>query len=73
MLGIDDLALRKSQTYATILVDLERDYIVDLLPDRESATLINWLRAHPGVEIISRDRAMGYAEAATTGAPKLCR
>jgi hypothetical protein len=68
VLSIDGFAFRKGPTYGTILVDLERHYPVDLLPDREPETVAAWLCDHPGVAIISRDHATGYARAAREGA-----
>lgn len=70
VLGIDDFALRKGENYGTILVDLEHRHLVDLLPDREKETVSAWLKAHPGVEVVSRDRASAYTEAVREAAPK---
>jgi transposase len=70
VLGVDDWALRKGQHYGTILVDLERHQIVEVLPARNAEPLVEWLQAHPGVEVFSRDRAPAYAEAARKGAPQ---
>lgn len=69
VLGVDDLAARKGEKYGTILVDLERRRVVDLLPDRSAGTLAAWLRGHPGVEVVSRDRYRPYIEGASAGAP----
>jgi transposase len=69
VLGIDDWAWRKGRRYGTILCDLERGKVVDLLPDRSAESTAQWLRAHPGTEIVSRDRASLYAQAATKALP----
>src|SRR5436305_4161504 len=68
VLGIDDWAWKKGQTYGTILVDLERRKPIELLPDRIAETAEAWLRTHPEVEIVSRDRGGDYAAAARKGA-----
>ncbi len=69
VLGVDDFSFCKRKTYGTILIDLEKRIPIDILPDREAATLKKWLKEHVGVEIISRDRGGPYAEGAKRGAP----
>lgn len=69
VVGVDDWALRKGRTYGSILVDLEAHRVVEVLPDRSTPTLTAWLRRHPDVEVLARDRSTEYAHAAALGAP----
>jgi transposase len=68
-IGIDDWAWRKGQRYGTILVDLERHKVLDVLPDRSADDVAVWLHAHPTVTTINRDRCGTYADGAARGAP----
>ncbi len=70
VIGVDDWAFRKGHNYGTILCDLERGIVIDLLPDREANTLAEWLKTRLSIEIVARDRSKSYAAGVDEGAPE---
>lgn len=70
VVGIDEWAWKKDHRYGAILCDLEQGRVIDLLPNRRTETVAAWLRQHPTVEVVSRDRASSFADAIAKGAPK---
>ena len=68
--GIDDWAFRRGHQYGTIIVDLHRHEVIELLEDREATSVFAWLKRHPEIRVIARDRGGAYAEAAAKGAPQ---
>ncbi|MFO7891968.1 MAG: ISL3 family transposase [bacterium] len=70
IIGVDDWAFKKASTYGTIIVDLVSKEVIDLLPDREADTLAQWLKGHPEITVVSRDRSSTYAMGIRNGAPQ---
>jgi transposase len=69
ILSVDDFSFRRGRSWGTVLVDLERHRLVDILPDRSSETFASWLTQHSGVEVVSRDRSGEYADAVRRATP----
>jgi len=70
IIGVDDWAWRKRIRYGTIIVDLEQQRPIDLLPDRSAEALATWLAAHPAIRIVTRDRSPEYRRGIDRGAPQ---
>jgi transposase len=70
IIGVDDWSFRKGRTYGALLVDLERHQPIEVLPDKTAETFASWLKAHPTITVITRDRDSAFAEGAREGAPQ---
>lgn len=70
VLGIDDFSFKRGRKFGTILVDLVRHKVIDLLAERSSQSAAEWMRKHPEIAYVSRDRGKDYAQGASDGAPQ---
>ena len=69
VVGIDDWAIKRGHRYGTVIVDLETRRPIEILGARERTVVATWLREHPSVEIVARDRAGAYSEAVCAARP----
>jgi transposase len=69
VLGIDDFAIRRGDSYGTILVNLETGKPLDLVPDRTAEAVLPWLEKRQEIDVVSRDRASAYADAVKRALP----
>jgi hypothetical protein len=70
VIGLDEWAWRRGRRFGTMICDLERRQVIELLPVRSAPAVAQWLQAHPSVEIVCRDRSRLYAEGIRDGAPQ---
>jgi transposase len=69
VLGLDDFAVKRGDSYATILVNIETGKPLDLLPGRTAEAVLPWLNRHQEIDVVSRDRASAYADAVKRALP----
>ena len=69
IIGVDDFAFKRGETYGTVIVDLETRKPVELLPDRSARALATWLESRTGIKVISRDRSTEFERGISLGAP----
>src|SRR5260221_11575599 len=69
-LGIDDFAFRRGRKFGSILIDMQSHKVIDLLPDRKAETAKAWMKGHPEIKLVSRDRGGDYAAGAREWAPQ---
>lgn len=69
-IGVDDFALKRNHRYATVIIDALTHEHLDVLDGRLAVTLEGWLKDHPGVKLVCRDRSTAYAAGAREGAPQ---
>ena len=69
VIAIDDWSWRKGFAYGTIIVDLQRRKVVDVLRARSVEATANWVKQRPEIEFVSRDRCGLYARGVRRGAP----
>ncbi|MGW6860771.1 ISL3 family transposase [Streptomyces xanthophaeus] len=69
VLGVDEFAFRRGRGFCAILIDMDSHRPVDVLPDHTAETFATWLRRHPHIGTVCRDRGGAFAEGAERGQP----
>lgn len=73
VVGIDDWAWRRGQRYGTIICDLERNCVLDLLPDRNADSVASWLKRWPGIKVVPAIVRDSMLMAHAAARPTRCR
>lgn len=69
-IGVDEFALKRGLDYGSVIVNLETGQAVELLPSRDTETVSKWLKQHPNIEVVARDRSKEFAFAVTQALPQ---
>lgn len=69
VIGVDDFAYKKRNTYGTIIVNEKTHEPITLLDGRDGETLREWLKNNKQVKVVTRDRASAYARVITEELP----
>lgn len=67
---IDDFALKKRQSYGTVMVDIHTHKIIDIINSHEQEDVVNWLKTYPNLRVISRDGSITYRNAISKAHPR---
>ena len=65
-IGVDDVSKRRGISYYTVIYDTVTHKPLALLDGRDGSALYEWLKEHPEVKEIRRDRASGYSKAGSS-------
>nr|WP_255553030.1 transposase family protein [Ktedonobacter sp. SOSP1-85] len=66
-LEIDDFSFKRGRKFGTIFVDLDLHQVIDVLAEHSSQSSADWMRNHPEITYVSRDRGKDYAQGASEG------
>ena len=69
-IGVDDFAFKKGKHYCTLICDLDKRKVLEILPSRNKEDLLEWLKKYPQIKLVSKDVSITYASAVKEALPK---
>ncbi|XXF65583.1 transposase [Thermoanaerobacterium thermosaccharolyticum] len=66
---MDDFAIKKRESYGTIMVDISTHQILDMISSRECEAVCEWLKTYPNLQVVSRDGSVTYNNAVVDAHP----